>query len=61
MDLKNVVAAEVARATSQIVQSLKDVEESYVVRRVASESMSAFVIARTTLLEVSNACSGTVV
>jgi hypothetical protein len=55
IDLKKVVAAEVARATCQIVQSWKLVDESYVVKRVGPVLTFAFVIARTTLREVSTA------
>jgi hypothetical protein len=49
MDLKKVVAAEVARATCQMVQPWKPVNVSYVVKRVGGASTLSFVIARTTL------------
>lgn len=49
MDLKNVVAADVARTTSQILQFLKLVDLSYVLNRVAGASTLSFVMARTAL------------
>jgi hypothetical protein len=47
--LKKVVAADVARATSQIVQPSRGLEVSYVVNRVGRASTLSFVMARTTL------------
>ena len=53
MDLKNVVAADVALATCQIEQSRKLVDLSYVLKRVGRASISSFVIAKMTLAYVS--------
>lgn len=49
MGLKKEVAAEVARATSQIVQESRAAEVSYVLKRVGSASTLSFAIAKTTL------------
>lgn len=49
MDLKKVVAADVARTTSQILQFLKLVDLSYVLNRVAGASTLSFVMANTAL------------
>lgn len=51
--LKKVVAADVARATCQIVHELNAVEVSYVLNRVGSVSRLSLVIARTALPHVS--------
>lgn len=49
-DLKKVVAAEVARAASQIEQSLKSLDLSYVLNSVGVADTSCLVAARTILL-----------
>lgn len=49
IDLKKLTAADVARATCQIVHELNVVEESYVFKRVGRASTLSFVIAKTTL------------
>jgi hypothetical protein len=49
MDLKKVVAAEVARATCQMALPWKPADISYVVKRVGAASTLSFVMARTTL------------
>lgn len=47
--LKKLTAADVARATSQMVQESRAVVVSYVVKSVGSASRLSFVIAKTTL------------
>jgi hypothetical protein len=49
MDLKKVVAADVARATCQTVELSKAADRSYVLKSVGGASTLSFVIAKTTL------------